>query len=145
MSTAAPPEGLTLTHPDPLAGLATAITERTATVAVIGLGYVGLPLALAVARAGFGVIRIDAAPEKIAALRTGRSYVSDLTDADLVPLSTATFTTDPAAAGDADAVLIAVSTPLRDGSPDLTLVVAAALANRRVTGRGLLPSSACIN
>ncbi|MGY1682780.1 nucleotide sugar dehydrogenase [Geodermatophilus sp. SYSU D01176] len=137
MSTAAPTD-LPLTHSDPLAGLARAITERTATVAVVGLGYVGLPLALAVARAGFGVIGIDAVPDKVVALRSGRSYISDLTDADLAPLSTERFTTDPAAAGDADVILIAVPTPLRDGSPDLSLVEQAGAAIGPVLRRGAL-------
>ena len=116
MSTAAPTD-LTPTHSDPLAGLATAIMERTATVAVVGLGYVGLPLALAVARAGFGLIGIDTVPGKVVALRSGRSYISDLTDADLAPLSTGSFTTDPAAAGEADVVLIAVPTPSETAPP----------------------------
>ncbi|SNR52516.1 nucleotide sugar dehydrogenase [Blastococcus mobilis] len=138
MSTAAPPDSPTLSHSDPLADLATAISERTATIAVVGLGYVGLPLALAVAQAGFDVIGIDAVPDKVAALRAGRSYISDLSDADLAPLSTGRFTTDPAAAGDADVVIIAVPTPLRDGAPDLSLVEQAGATIGRVLRRGAL-------
>ncbi|HEX2076009.1 MAG TPA: nucleotide sugar dehydrogenase [Geodermatophilus sp.] len=138
MSTAAPPASPIPTRSQSLPCLAAAVGERTATVAVVGLGYVGLPLALAVAQAGFGVIGIDAVPDKVAALRAGRSYVSDLSDAELAPLSTARFTTDLAAAGDADVVLIAVPTPLRDGSPDLSLVEQAGAAVGRVLRPGSL-------
>ena len=138
MSPAAPPDSPTPTDSTPLVDLAAAIEDRTATVAVVGLGYVGLPLALAAAEAGFAVTGIDAVPDKVAALRAGRSYISDLSDADLAALSSATFTTDPSAAGDADVVLIAVPTPLRDSCPDLSLVEQAGAAIGRVVRRGAL-------
>jgi nucleotide sugar dehydrogenase len=138
MSIAVPTDSPPRTDADPLAELATALEQRTATVAVVGLGYVGLPLVLAAAEAGFRVIGIDAVPDKVAALRAGRSYISDLADADLAPLSTATITTDAAAAGDADVVLIAVPTPLRDASPDLSLVEQAGAAIGQVLRPGAL-------
>ena len=51
------------------------ITDRTATIGVCGLGYVGLPLAAAICRAGFRVIGFDIDCEKIAAINEGRSYI----------------------------------------------------------------------
>ncbi|MCI4355107.1 MAG: NAD(P)-binding domain-containing protein, partial [Thermoplasmata archaeon] len=60
---------------DPLDVLAGKIRERTATAAVIGLGYVGLPLLVAIANAGFPVIGIDRDEDRIASLTSRRSHV----------------------------------------------------------------------
>jgi len=95
------------------------IDARTATVAVVGLGYVGLPLLLAAARAGYPVIGVDADAAKIAALTAGRSHITDVSIGDLSGLDAATMSTDPAVLADADIVLLALPTPLLDGSPDL--------------------------
>jgi hypothetical protein len=103
-------------HPQ---GLARRVDARTATVAVVGLGYVGLPLLLAAARAGYPVIGVDADAGKIDALANGRSYITDVSNGDLGTLDAATLSVDPAVLKHADVVLLAVPTPLRDGTPDL--------------------------
>ena len=54
------------------------IRERTARVGVVGLGYVGLPLSVEFARAGFHVVGLEVSRERAAALRRGRSYISDV-------------------------------------------------------------------
>jgi UDP-N-acetyl-D-glucosamine dehydrogenase len=64
-----------------------AIAARSATVAVVGLGYVGLPLMVALDRAGFGAVGVDADPNRVASLASGHSYVSDVGDAPLQALS----------------------------------------------------------
>ena len=61
-----------------MAQLTTKIAERRATVAIIGLGYVGLPLAVAFAEAGFPVVGIDVDASKVDALNAGHSYISDI-------------------------------------------------------------------
>jgi UDP-N-acetyl-D-glucosamine dehydrogenase len=109
-----------------LAMLPESIAKRSAVVAVIGLGYVGLPLLMAAGDEGFGLIGIDADSSKIRALREGRSYIADIDNADFVVLEGARFTSDHQALSAADVILVAVPTPLRDGSPDLSLVEAAA-------------------
>jgi len=63
--------------------LAGAIRERDATVAVVGMGYVGLPLAMALDRAGFDAIGFDANESKIESLAGGTSHVTDIADATL--------------------------------------------------------------
>jgi UDP-N-acetyl-D-glucosamine dehydrogenase len=106
--------------------LSESISNRTAVVAVIGLGYVGLPLLMAAGEEGFGLIGLDADSSKVRALREGRSYIADIDDAALGVLKGARFTRDHQALSAADIILVAVPTPLRDGSPDLSLVEAAA-------------------
>jgi len=105
--------------------LADRIRARTATVGLVGLGYVGLPLLLSAAREGFAVIGVDADPGKIASLLQGRSYVVDISDADLAAFGSISFTTDPSRLRAADIIIIAVPTPLTDGVPDLALVLRA--------------------
>src|SRR5688572_25589415 len=62
------------------------IVERVATVGVIGLGYVGLPLAIGFGRHGYRVIGIDLDVNKIAALRDGRSWIGDVSDEEVTEL-----------------------------------------------------------
>ena len=98
------------------------------TVAVIGLGYVGLPLALAFAEAGVDVIGVDIDPAKPRALLAGESYLSSAS-AERVRAAVAsgrlTATGDYARVAHADAVLIAVPTPLGRGrTPDMQFVEA---------------------
>jgi UDP-N-acetyl-D-mannosaminuronate dehydrogenase len=66
-----------------LAALAEAITDRTATVAVVGFGYVGLPLLVTAGAEGFRLIGIDADADKVRGLRSGRSHVADISPEDL--------------------------------------------------------------
>ena len=122
MTIASPPEI------DPLGRLATRIREREAVVAVVGLGYVGLPLLVAIHQAGFRVIGVDSDHAKIADLRAGNSYVVDVTASELATMEQVRFDHDPAALDSADVVLLCLPTPLTDGAPDLSMVGAAAQA-----------------
>src|SRR6478752_6249213 len=91
------------------------IEDRSATVAVVGLGYVGLPLAVEFAKAGFTVIGYDVSERVVALLNAGKSHIQDVPSAevaDLVKRKRFTATTDEARLGEADAISIAVPTPL---------------------------------
>jgi len=98
-------------------------------IAIVGAGYVGLPLAVEFARVGRTVVCIEADPRKVEAIRRGTSYVEDVPGADLATLveaGTVSATGDFAAVADADAVLICLPTPLsRNREPDLSIVTAA--------------------
>jgi UDP-N-acetyl-D-glucosamine dehydrogenase len=111
---------------DPLDRLATRIRTKNARIAVIGLGYVGLPLLVHAANAGFPTLGIDTDPEKIELLHQGRSYIGDVPDSELANLPQGRFSCDPAVLAVADVVLICVPTPLTDHTPDLTLIRRAA-------------------
>jgi len=103
--------------------------ESAWTAGVIGLGYVGLPLAMAAARSGLGVVGFDVSDERAQGLGAARSHVDDVSDADLhfALDSGATFVSDGAALAEADAVFICVPSPLaRNGEPDLSHIEAAA-------------------
>ena len=106
-----------------------AIVRRDARCGIIGLGYVGLPLALEFARAGFRTTGIDVDRTKVDAINAGRSYIVDVDDAEIreqVAAGRLTATTDFAAVRDLDTVNICVPTPLRKTKdPDLTYVVSA--------------------
>lgn len=105
------------------------ITERTAQIAVIGLGYVGLPLALRAAEVGSTVAGIDVDADLVDGLRFGRSSLLDVADSALetqVRSGRLVPTTDAAACATADAVLICVPTPVRGDLPDLSFVEKAA-------------------
>ena len=110
----------------PFAGLSARIADRSAIVAVVGLGYVGLPLLVAAGAEGFGLIGLDTDPVKVRSLRDGRSHVADVADDEVRLLGRAQFSTDHRVLVAADAILIAVPTPLRQGSPDLSAVTEAA-------------------
>ncbi|GAA5018997.1 nucleotide sugar dehydrogenase [Terrabacter aeriphilus] len=102
---------------------------------VVGLGYVGLPIAQAAVRAGLDVVGLDTSEAVVAAISAARSHVDDLTDDDVAAMLTAGFsaTTDPACLAHADVVVVCVPTPLgHDGAPDLTAVLHAvgAVADR---------------
>jgi UDP-N-acetyl-D-glucosamine dehydrogenase len=101
--------------------LAEAIATRSATLAVVGLGYVGLPLLISGARAGFPVVGYEEDDERAASLAAGRSYISDITDMQIRALRPC-FTSSPRALGDADVIVVTVPTPLTDGVPDLKMV-----------------------
>jgi UDP-N-acetyl-D-glucosamine dehydrogenase len=105
---------------------------------VIGLGYVGLPLAHQAARSGLTVAGFDVDPTVVAGLNEGRSHIDDLTDDDVAELLARGFvaSTDPSVLDQADAVTICVPTPLSpDGRADLRAVEAAA----EEVGRRLRP------
>ena len=101
----------------------------TADIAIVGAGYVGLPLAVEFARAGRTVVCIEADPRKVEAIGRGESYVEDVPAADLAALvgdGKLAATGDYAAAGEAGAVLVCLPTPLsRNREPDLSIITAA--------------------
>jgi UDP-N-acetyl-D-glucosamine dehydrogenase len=97
------------------------------TVGIVGLGYVGLPLAIAFAEAGTPAIGVDVDFERVKALRAGRSHIEDIPDSQLAASADRlTFDTNYGALRDADAVLICVPTPLTpQREPDLRPLLAA--------------------
>ncbi len=105
------------------------LRDKSATIAILGLGYVGLPLAVVFGEAGYKVIGIDPIAEKVEAINRGESYVLDISSAQVAALVKAgrlSATTDFAACLKADAVSICVPTPLRKtGDPDLSFIVSA--------------------
>src|SRR3982750_4593237 len=106
------------------------IENRTACIGVVGLGYVGLPLALEFARAGFKVIGYDVSDGVVKALSAGKSHIQDVPSAEVARLVKAgrfEATTDEARMQEMDAVSIAVPTPLaKTRDPDMGYVIAAA-------------------
>ena len=103
------------------------IITKTAHVGVVGLGYVGLPLAVEFAQAGFSVTGIDIDAAKAAAINRGESYIQDIPTSALAPLVKAgklKATTDFAAVNSLDTVNICVPTPLRKTKdPDMSYIV----------------------
>ena len=118
------------------------IESKTARVGVLGLGYVGLPLAVEFARAGFEVVGIDVQQSKIDTLNGGHSYVDDVTDDILGPLvkeGKLSGTADFSTIQDLDTIDICVPTPLRKTKdPDMSYVVAASDAIAEHLHPGLL-------
>ena len=106
------------------------IRQHAARIAVIGQGYVGLPLAIEFARAGFTVAGLDTDLDRVGVLNAGRSYTPDVSSADLATvLETGRYeaTADGAVLEHSDVVIICVPTPLRKSKdPDISFVVAAA-------------------
>jgi len=124
------------------AALQEKITARTARVGVVGLGYVGLPLAVEFARAGFQVTGIDVQESKVASLNRGESYVQDVPTAVLRPhVESGRFaaTTDFSVVKELDTINIAVPTPLRKTKdPDMSYIVAACQEIAKYFHPGLL-------
>jgi UDP-N-acetyl-D-glucosamine dehydrogenase len=118
------------------------IRSKNAHVGVIGLGYVGLPLAVEFARAGFHVTGFDTDASKTTAIKAGKSYIPDVPDADLaacVKAGRLTATTDMRELASMDAIDICVPTPLRKTKdPDLSYVVLAVEAVAATLKRGQL-------
>lgn len=109
--------------------LADRLKAGSATVVVVGLGYVGLPLAAELAKAGFRVRGLEVDPQRVASVNIGRSYIDDVPDATLSELTARdalVATQDPAVGREADAILICVPTPLTKAKlPDLSYVMSA--------------------
>ncbi len=118
------------------------LNQRTATIGIVGLGYVGLPLAVAFAEEGFNVIGLDLNAEKVAILNGGSSYIPDIATEQLAPLVQSgklRATTSYSDLGAADAVSICVPTPLtKTKDPDMSYVVSAADALAEVAHAGML-------
>jgi UDP-N-acetyl-D-glucosamine dehydrogenase len=123
---------------EPLEELARRIRSREATAAVVGLGYVGLPLLVAIHGGGFPVVGVDSDETKIEALEARRSYITDVADSELAVLDDATFSATPDVLADADVIVLCLPTPLTDGSPDLTPVLTAAEEVTRILSPGTL-------
>ena len=119
------------------------LEDRTATVAVVGLGYVGLPVAMGAAQTGFRVIGFDTEADRVATLSRGESYVLDVSSEEVAAqVAAGRFrpTADPAALGEADVSVICVPTPLRNELPDMSYIEEAAKA----VAAGLRPGTLVI-
>jgi UDP-N-acetyl-D-glucosamine dehydrogenase len=118
------------------------INSRQARIGIIGLGYVGLPLAVEFAKAGFEVTGFDVDVSKVDAINKGQSYIGDVSSADVAASSKAgklSATTDMARLHDMDAIDICVPTPLRKTrDPDLSYVILAVEAVRDRLRKGQL-------
>ncbi len=118
------------------------ISGRSSSIGVIGLGYVGLPLALAFANAGFRVIGIDIDEQKVDDINNGRSYVEDIPSDQLskaVSKGLLVASSDYEDLSEVSAISICVPTPLRKtGDPDISYIIQAADEIARIGGRGKL-------
>jgi UDP-N-acetyl-D-glucosamine dehydrogenase len=124
---------------------ARALRERLAgrpTVGIIGLGYVGLPLAVAFAESGASVIGVDVDPARVAAVRAGRSFIEDVPSARLAAAVAAGrlgAADEVAALKDCDAIVVCVPTPLgKSKEPDISFIVSAADAVAAIIRPGQL-------
>ncbi len=123
------------------------LKNKTARVAILGQGYVGLPLAVVFADAGFEVVGIDPDQRKIDALNRGESYVLDVTSekiSQLIHSGKYSATIDFAEIANVDAISICVPTPLRKtGDPDLSYIISATenLANYVKAGQVIVLES----
>lgn len=104
------------------------IADKSVTVGVIGLGYVGLPLAVSFARKGVTVLGFEKSGKKAQAVNEGRNYIADIADAEFAEVLAAgnlTATTDFSRIGECDAVIICVPTPLdKFKKPDMSYIEA---------------------
>ncbi|HHI03065.1 MAG TPA: UDP-N-acetyl-D-glucosamine dehydrogenase, partial [candidate division Zixibacteria bacterium] len=105
------------------------IKNRKARVGIIGLGYVGLPLAVEYAEEGFSVIGLDISKQKVAMVNSARSYIDDIPNdrlTGLVKSGKLTATFDPALIKRMDTVSICVPTPLsKTKDPDISYILSA--------------------
>ena len=122
------------------AATATTYTGGRMTVGIVGLGYVGLPLAIEFAAAGTQVVGVDVDADRVAAMSAGRSHIEDVPSERLqAVIEQMSFTTDPAALADADSILICVPTPLNvNHEPELGPLLAAAATVASVLRGGQL-------
>jgi UDP-N-acetyl-D-glucosamine dehydrogenase len=119
------------------------LEARDALVGVVGLGYVGLPAATSLALAGFRVLGVDRARERVLPVNEGRSHLADVPSENVHRLRRGNrlrASTSYQGLGRADAVLICVPTPLSDGVPDVSAIGAAG----RVLARVLTPDTLVI-
>lgn len=118
------------------------LKEKKARIAILGLGYVGLPLAVVFGEAGFHVTGVDPDKRKIDALNKGVSYIPDVkTEAieKLVKSGHLTATTDFSVLQEIDAVSICVPTPLRNtGDPDMSFIISATEELAKYVHKGMV-------
>lgn len=115
--------------------------DNAAKVAVLGQGYVGLPLAMRAVEVGYHVVGFDVDPRRVARLKMGDSYVEDVPSAQLAEaLATGRYhpTTEPDALEGFDVALITVPTPLKEGVPDLSFIDSAGMTLAEHLRRGAL-------
>ena len=124
------------------AQLSEKISNKTARVGIIGLGYVGLPLAVEFAKAGFSVTGIDLVESKVERINAGDSYVQDVSPEDvarLVDSGKLRATTDFSVVAELDTINICVPTPLRKTKdPDMSFIVSACQEIARFVHPGML-------
>ena len=118
------------------------ITQKTATVGVVGLGYVGLPLAVEKAKAGFSVLGFDIQTDKVDRVNRGENYIGDVVPEELARLASSgklAATADFARIASCDVVALCVPTPLDSfKQPDLSFVRASAESVARYAHPGML-------
>jgi UDP-N-acetyl-D-glucosamine dehydrogenase len=118
------------------------IGDRTAVVGIVGLGYVGLPLAMEFARAGFRVVGYDVSTRVVDLLNGGASHIQDVPSAEVAEFVRAgrfAATVDDSRLRECDAISIAVPTPLsKTRDPDMAYVLAAAATVQRNAHSGLV-------
>jgi UDP-N-acetyl-D-glucosamine dehydrogenase len=122
--------------------LVSRLDKREARIGIIGLGYVGLPLAVEFAEAGYSVVGLDVSAEKVERLNKGESYIPDIPTARIKPLAESgklCATTQYADLRDVDAVSICVPTPLRKTKdPDMSYVIDAVDSITEIAHPGML-------
>jgi UDP-N-acetyl-D-glucosamine dehydrogenase len=120
--------------------LITKAERRQILFGIVGLGYVGLPLAVELARAGYRVLGFDVNPDVVEGLNAGRSHVKDVTEAQLpkaMECGRFSATTDMSRLSEPDAISICVPTPLsKFKDPDVSYIVAATEAVKKRLRRG---------
>ncbi len=118
------------------------IKERKAKVGIVGMGYVGLPLAMEFAKGGFAITGFEVDAQKVRDLKAGQSYIPDVPSNELSPLvkkGLLSATLDFSALKKQDAVIICVPTPLRKSKdPDVSYIVASVQETRKFMRRGQL-------
>ena len=129
-------------EPSPKQALLDRIHDRTAVVGVVGLGYVGLPLAMEFAKAGFHVIGYDVSERVVSRLMSGESHIQDVPSAEVAAfVRSGAFeaTTDESRLHEADGISIAVPTPLsKTRDPDMSYVISATEAASRQAHSGMV-------
>lgn len=125
-----------------MASLLQKIEAKSARIVVIGVGYVGLPLAVEFARAGFRTTGLDVDAEKVRLLNACESYISDVPTGELAPHVRSRLldaSTDPGVLREADAVVVCVPTPLnKTKDPDMRFILAATDEIARHQHEGML-------
>jgi UDP-N-acetyl-D-glucosamine dehydrogenase len=126
---------------DPFSDLHNRVQSKQATVGIIGLGYVGLPLARAFARAGYRVLGFDIDTAKVLKLNAGKSYIKQIPDSTIAEMRANRFeaTEKFDRLSEPDCILICVPTPLTEArEPDLSFVISSAEAIAKTLRKGQL-------
>lgn len=124
-----------------MSDLSQLIESRAAHIGVVGLGYAGLPVAVAFAEAGFRVTGVDLDQGRVQAIEDGASYLADFPSDQITRLRQSGHlraSVDYERLSDANAIIICVPTPLKDHQPDLSIVEAAGAEVERVLAKGTL-------